>query len=209
MPLGVQFGGAPVGTHTFDLKPGAEENATFRFKTRAAGMLEARLLTQDVFPQDHRAILELPARKLLPVTIYSAEPELLRPVFTAISGMQATFRPLSSYDPSSHDGIVLLDRFRPPTPPAIDSIWLEPPAEKSPIAVRSTEKNVKLQRWRADHPLGAGLRTKDIEFASAEIFRAEPGDIAVAESDAGALDRGPAPESPRRWSSDFIRCGRV
>src|SRR5260370_8274357 len=35
VPLGVQFGGAPVGTRRFDLKPGAEGKATFRFNTRA------------------------------------------------------------------------------------------------------------------------------------------------------------------------------
>ena len=187
VPLGVQFGGAPVGTRTFVLNPGAEENATFRFKTRAAGLLEARLLTRDVFLQDSRASLELPARKLLPVTVYSADPDLLRPVFTAISGIQATFRPPSSYDGTIRSGIVVLDRFAPPAPPAIDSIWLEPPAEKSPVSVRSTEKNVKLQRWNADHPLGAGLRAKDTELANAETFRVDPGDVVVAESDAGAI----------------------
>jgi hypothetical protein len=187
VPLGVQFGGAPVGTRRFDLKAGAEETATFRFKTRAAGWLEARLITQDAFQQDDRAVLELPARKLLPVTVYSTEPDLLRPVFTAIPGVQATFRPPSSYDASAHDGIVLLDRFTPPTPPAIDSIWMEPPQSKSPIAVRSTEKKVKLKSWRADHPLGAGLRAKDLEFQNAEVFQVQTGDIALAESDAGAL----------------------
>jgi hypothetical protein len=187
VPLGVQFGGAPVGTRRFDLKPGAEDNAIFRFKTRAAGWLEARLMTQDAFQQDGRAVLELPARKILPVTIYSTEPDLLRPVFTAIPGVQATFRPPSSYDANAHDGIVLLDRFSPPAPPTIDSIWVEPPQNKSPIAIRSTEKKVKLKNWRADHPLGAGLRAKDLEFQNAEVFQVQTGDIALAESDAGAL----------------------
>jgi len=187
VPLGVQFGGAPVGTRRFELKPGAEENAAFRFKTRAAGWLEARLVTRDAFQLDDHAVLELPARKLLPVTIYSPEPELLRPVFTSISGVQSTLLPPSSYDPNIKNGIVLLDRFAPPAPPATESIWMEPPADKSPISVRSTEKNVKVKRWRVDHQLGAGLRSKDLELASAELFRAGPDDVAIAESDAGAL----------------------
>jgi hypothetical protein len=187
VPSGVQFGGSPVGTRRFDLKPGAEENATFRFKTRAAGWLEARLLTQDLFQQDMRAVLELPARKLLPVTVYSAEPDLLRPVFTAIPGVQAVFQPVSSYDANIRTGIVLLDRFAPPTPPATESIWMEPPAGKSPIPVKSTQNKVKLKRWRLDHPLGAGLRAKDLELATAEVFETQPNDIAIAEADAGAL----------------------
>jgi hypothetical protein len=186
-PLGVQFGGSPVGTRRFDLKPGAEENATFRFKTRAAGWLEARLLTQDAFQADTRAVLELPARKVLPVTVYSNEPDLLRPVFTAIPGVQPTFQPVSSYDANLRSGIVLLDRFAPPAPPATESIWMEPPAGTSPIPARSVGQKVKLKRWSADHPLGAGLRAKDLELTNAEVFATQPGDIAIAESDAGVL----------------------
>jgi len=187
VPLRVQFGGAPVGTRRFELKPGVEESAAFRFKTRAAGWLEARLITRDAFQQDDRAVLELPARKLLPVMVYSAEPELLRPVFSSISGIQATFLPPSSYDANIKSGIVLLDRFAPPSPPATESIWMEPPAGKSPIPIRTIEKNAKLKRWRVDSPLGAGLRAKDLEFPSAELFRLAPDDVAIAESDAGAL----------------------
>ncbi len=187
VPLAVQFGGSPVGSHRFDLKPGAEESVTFRFKTRAAGWLEARLLTRDSFAQDDRAILELPARKLVPVIVYSSEPDLLRPVFNAIPGVQATFMPPSSYDPNLRGGIVLLDRFAPPAPPSSDSIWIEPPPGKSPIAVRSTEEKVHLSSWQTGHLLGAGLRVKDLEFPSAQIFNTAPGDIAVASADAGPL----------------------
>ena len=97
VPVTVAFGGSPVATRRFELKPAAEEDVTFRFKTRAAGWLEARLGTQggtqDIFRQDSRAILELPARGVLPVTVYSAEPDLLRPIFTAIPGIEASFLP--------------------------------------------------------------------------------------------------------------------
>ena len=187
VPLGVQFGGAPVGTQRFNLKPGAEESVAFHFKTRAAGWLEARLFTQDAFSEDHRAVLELPGRKVLPVTVYSAEPELLRPVFTAIPGVQAAFQPVSAYNPKISTGIVLLDHFAPPAPTLTDSIWMEPPAAKSPMPVRITQQSVKLKRWRPDHPLGAGLRTKDLQFSNAEMFRMDPDDIAIAESEAGPL----------------------
>src|ERR1700685_802073 len=128
-PTVVNFGGAPVATHRFELKPGVEESFSFHFKTRAAGWLEARLAPQDAsFRQDSRAILELPARGVAPVTIYSAEPDLLRPIFTAIPGIQASFLPVSSYQPDTNGGpgarggIVLLDRFAPPTPPSGQSI---------------------------------------------------------------------------------------
>jgi von Willebrand factor type A domain len=191
VPLTVAFGGSPVDTHRFELKPGAEENTTFRFNTRARGWLEARLgaqgFTQDSFRQDARAVLELPARGALPVTVYSSQPELLRPIFTAIPGVEASFLPISNYKPDSRGGIVLLDHFTPPAPPLGQSIWLEPSPDKSPIPVQSTQQHVKLNQWQADHPLGAGLRVHDIDLASAEIFSPASGDVVVAKSDLGPV----------------------
>ena len=187
VPMAVQFGGSPIGSRRFELKPGAEEDATFRFKTRAAGWVEARLLTKDPFPEDTRAILELPARPLVPVTVYSTEPDLLKPVFNAIPGVQATFESPANFNPNLHTGVVLLDRFTPPSPPQADTIWIEPPAGKSPVAVVNTASGVKLKRWRVDHPLGAGLRAGDIELTSTEVLRPGPSDVAIAETDAGAV----------------------
>ena len=53
--------------------------------------------------------------------------------------------------------------------------------------MENIQSSLKLNQWLADHPLGAGLRARDIELATAEIFRPAPGDIAVARSDAGPL----------------------
>lgn len=187
VPAAITFGGSPVATHRFDLKPSGEEDFSFRFRTRAAGWLEARLATQDAFRQDSRAIVELPARSVVPVTVYSAQPDLLRPIFNAIPGVQTNFLPPASYKPDSSSGIILLDRFAPPSPPAQQTIWIEPPSGKSPIEVRSTEQNVKLSQWQADQPLSAGLRAHDITLASSEIFRPVQSDIVIARSDSGPL----------------------
>ena len=187
VPLVIQFGGAPVGTREFKLQPGAEDNATFQYRTRAAGWLDARLLVQDAFTQDDRAVLELPGREALPVTIYSDEPDLLRPVFTAIPGVKATFLPPSRYTADTNARIVILDRFAPPVPPRTAAIWIEPPQQRSPISVRAVASKPKLVRWRSDHPLGAGLRAKDVELESAEVFRVEGNDIAIAETDNGPV----------------------
>jgi hypothetical protein len=81
----------------------------------------------------------------------------------------------------------VLDRFIPPARPRSDSIWIEPPAAGSPVPVRATRSGVRLERWRPDTTLGAGLRTRDVQLASAEIFAAAPGDIPVAETGDGPL----------------------
>jgi hypothetical protein len=185
--LALQFGGAPAGSKRLTLKPNSEEQATFSYRTRVAGYLEARLNVRDAFPQDDRAVIELPARKALRVVVYSNEPELLRPLIASNPQVDAAFEPPSKYDAQANANVVVLDRFIPPARPRSDSIWIEPPAAGSPVPVRATRSGVRLERWRPDTTLGAGLRTRDVQLASAEIFAAAPGDIPVAETGDGPL----------------------
>src|SRR5260370_10767387 len=70
VPMTIQFGGAPVASKRLTLTPGKDEEATFQFRTRAAGVLETRLLVDDALMDDNRALLELPQLKPLPVTVY-------------------------------------------------------------------------------------------------------------------------------------------
>jgi hypothetical protein len=187
LPLVVLFGGAPVGTRRFDLAPGAEETATFHYATRAAGWIEARLLGHEAFALDDRAVLELPARDILPVTVYSDDPGALKPIFTAIPGIQATFLPTARYAAKSDAHLVVLDRFAPVERPAVDSVWIMPPAQKSPDYVSSSSGKVKLTHWQQDSELTAGLHAKDLELDQAETFRLSAGDIAIADSSAGPV----------------------
>jgi hypothetical protein len=185
--LELQFGGAPAGSKSFSLKPGEEQQATFAYKTHAAGYLEARLNSRDAFPQDDRAVVELPSEKPLRVVVYSNEPALLKPLISMVGQVDAVFESPAKYDAQVKADIVVLDRFAPPVKPSVSSIWIEPPAAGSPIAVKGTRTAVKLESWRTDTPLGAGLRTKDVLLGSAEIFTMAAGDIPVAESAEGPL----------------------
>jgi len=67
------------GTRSLALAPGSEQEALFEHRTRAAGLLEARLLTRDAFPADDRAVIELPEQKTLLVAVYSSEPRAAAP----------------------------------------------------------------------------------------------------------------------------------
>lgn len=199
VPLTVQFGGAPVGSKMLTLKPGGEESATFTWRTRAAGWLEARLDSRDAFPQDDRAVLELPARPVLRVLVYSGEPADFGPVLSANPEVAPVFESPARYDASARADIMVLDRFIPPAPPKVESIWIAPPAGKSPVAVKTTRRGAHLARWHGENPLGAGLRTKDVVLDNAEVFQAAPGDIPVADVDAGPviLARPGRPDQPR------------
>lgn len=186
VPLAVGFGGAPIGTKRFTLLAGAEETVTFQYPTRAAGWIEARLEAREPFRLDDRALLELPSRELLPVTVYSDDPAALRPVFAAIPNIKVAYLPTAQYQPKSPARMVVLDRFAPPQPPVADSLWIFPPAAQSPVTVTGARAKQKLSRWKAEHPLAAGLHAKDLEIDNAETFRPNSDDAAVAETNTGA-----------------------
>jgi hypothetical protein len=179
----------PVGTQRLVLPPGAEREAEFQFRTRAAGVLEARLQPRDGFPDDDRAVVELPPQSFLRVVVYSDQPDLLRPALAANSRVSAVFRKPADYRPepqgASAADLVILDRFRPPSRPAVASIWIDPPAEGSPIPVRARKTDAPFARWVPGHPLANGLRTKDFRLESTAVLETAPSDIRIGEVEGG------------------------
>lgn len=185
--LGLQLGLSPVGSQRLHLLPGAEQQATFTYRARAAGFLEVRLNVRDGFPQDDRAVIEVPGRAALHVVVYSKDPESLRALIDSNPQIEAVFQQPSQYDANVKAGVVVLDRFAPPAAPRVNSIWIQPPPSASPVAVRDTKNGVRLDRWSTDTPLGSGLRTQDVVLESAQALAPQQGDTVVAESAAGPL----------------------
>ena len=180
-------GNLPAGSQRLSLAAGAEREASFQFRSRAAGFLQAQLLPHDAFPADDHATLQLPAQPALRVTVYSAEPDLLRPVLAASPQVVATFRAPAEYNAQAAASLVILDRFHPSSPPRADSIWIDPPAVGSPVPVRQRVSDAPLTRWLTDHALGAGLRAKDFRLESASVFEAAPDDLKIAEVEQGPV----------------------
>jgi len=185
--LGLQFSKSPAGSKRLTLRPGTEEQATFTYAAKSGGFLEARLNVRDAFPQDDRAIVELPPQVSSHVVVYSNEPQLLRPLFAANPQVDAVFETTDKFDPAAKADVVVLDRFTPPSPPRTASIWIQPPAAGSPVPVKATRTGVRLDQWHPETPLGAGLRTRDVTLESAEVFSPASGDITVAETTDGPV----------------------
>jgi hypothetical protein len=101
--------------------------------------------------------------------------------------VHAVFRKLSEYQPGAGADVIIFDRFNPPVRPAADAIWIEPPANGSPVWVRSAVSNTEVTSWRSDHELAAGLRAKDLRLESAEVFAPAQGEIAIAQVEAGPV----------------------
>jgi hypothetical protein len=173
-------GRIPAGSQHLTLPAGADKEASFEYRTSAAGILRVNLTPHDAFPGDDYAELELPAQPMLAVTVYSNEPELLRPVLSATPRVAAVYRKPAEYK-AGDKGLVILDRFIPPQPPTADSIWIDPPAKGSPISVRTEVENEAFQGWDAGHPASAGLRTKDFKLEKTLVFDPAPTDGRIGE----------------------------
>jgi hypothetical protein len=176
---------AAAGSAALALAPGGDAEASFAYRTAAAGILGVKILPHDAFPADDHAELELPAQPHLAVTVYSDEPDLLRPVLAATPRLTAVYRKPAEYR-ADDAGLVILDRFIPPQRPAADSIWIAPPAGGSPVPVRKTVENVPFAHWDTGHPAAAGLRARDFKLERASVFETVSDD-AVGEVDAGPV----------------------
>jgi len=113
-----KVGRFPAGSKPFTLAAGADKEAGFTYKTAAAGVLGITVTPHDAFPGDDHAEIELPAQPSLPVTVYSNQPELLRPLLGASPRVAAVYRKPAEYQPGDV-GLVILDRFAPAQRPAV------------------------------------------------------------------------------------------
>ncbi len=95
---------------------------------------------------DDRATLSVPRIRDLTIAVYTDRPEILKPLLASNRALRAAFYPVAQYDPKIRADIVLLDRFAPATPPAIPALWLDPPADRSPLPVASTVSDA-LVKW--------------------------------------------------------------
>ena len=95
----LNFANVPQGARALNLPPGEEREASFKVHTRAAGILETRLYPRDAFGADNYAALELPELRSLHVTVYSNQPEILRPALTSDPRVIAEIRPNAPYMP--------------------------------------------------------------------------------------------------------------
>jgi hypothetical protein len=184
--VAIGFGSAPAGAQRVVLAPNADHEIAFKLRTHAAGMLEVRLFPADDFPDDNRAVLEIPSYAGLAVTIYTDSPEALRPFFGTASRVSAVFKPTAQYQAAA-PGLIVLDRFRPKELPRGDSLWIDPPADHSPIPVRTRVNHPGEISWASEQAIAAGLRTKDARPDAATVFEPANTDQQIARVEQGPV----------------------
>ena len=185
--VAIQYSGAPIAGRTLTLDPLEEREVSFPLRVAAAGLLEVRLFSEDDFPGDNRAMIEVPARGPMAVTAYSRRSELLRPLVGSSPFVQAVFKRPEEWGQERDVGVVVLDGFHPSNPPTDNVIWVEPPLDDSPAPVKTLAGDVEVSRWHTEHPLAQGLNTEDLRLSRAIVFDASENWEAVAEVEDGAV----------------------
>ncbi|MCX6596836.1 MAG: VWA domain-containing protein [Acidobacteria bacterium] len=186
VPVVVLFGGGLVGQRQLTIAPNSEQSFALDLRTQAAGLLETRIQVNDNFPDDDRAVIEIPTQNAVKVAVYSNEPELLKPVFSGHPRFDTSYRPTAEYSPTTDAAVVVLDRFAAAPPTKAAAIWINPPRNGTPIAVTATKQGATLTRWRNDNAIGAGLHTRDIKLDEVSLFTTKPEDLVIAEVSGGA-----------------------
>jgi hypothetical protein len=149
-------------------------------------MIGIHLSPHDSYPRDDDTELELPSQPVLPVAVYSTQPELLSPLLSATPRVAAIYRRPEDYR-ANDAGLVILDRFVPPQRPQADSLWIDPPPSGSPVPVRATVEQVPFTGWDIAHAASAGLHTIDFKLDRATVFEAAPSDGRIGEVAAGPV----------------------
>jgi Ca-activated chloride channel homolog len=185
--LNTRFGESRFAPRVMTLEPGHDSVAEYVFDTEGAGKLTAELDSADSLPEDNHAAIALPHNGLLRIAVFSHRPEEWRPLLQADPRLSPRFFDIGQYRPKPDADIVLLDGVTPPLPPALPTVWVEPPTASSPLPVKARIQDTRISAWNAASEIASGLRTHEARLASAEVFQIFDGDIPVASTPEGPI----------------------
>ncbi len=181
------FADKMLGTKTIWLPARGTKDLTFRLRTPRAGRLKVRLGSSDGFAINDSAALDLPAYRRHRIDVYSSNAGGLRGLLGANPNVEARFEAPNSYDDAEGRRSAVFDGFSPAIEPRSNAVYINPPRESSPAEITRIAREQRITRWNADHPLSRGLRTRDVVLDRTAIFEPRPGDVTIAESEAGPV----------------------
>ena len=197
--LVLEWAGLRFAPRLVSLAPGEEKSIPYAFSTQTAGTLNASLEPGDELTADDHASVALPKLASLRIAVYTARPDVWRPLMEANRQVSAQFHTPAEYTPNPAADLVVIDGFAPTRRPAQPSLWVKPPSDGSPVPVTGKGRKLTVSRWLSESALGAGLHAKAVDVEDAETFELQPGDVTVASSAQGpaVVARGASQNTPR------------
>ena len=176
----------PGGSEKVTIAPGSDTETAFQYRTASAGILGVYLTPHDAFPADDHADLELPARPSLAVTVYSNQPELLKPLLASTPRVTAVYRKPSG---------VSRERRRPGDSRSLHSaaaaggrFHLDRSA-RARLAHPRASAGFRCRLWRMGfHPIGrGGAAHQRFQARTCLGVRSRPGDGKIGSVEAGPV----------------------
>lgn len=174
--IGLSYGGVPLPSNLARLAPGAEQTLTFLHRTKAAGLLELKLLGSDDFSLDDKVDIELPALPVTPLRVFTKDPSVWRPLLAANPLIEATYADPAAFQPTTENAFYVFDGFEPPLPPKAAALYLLTGAQDTQIT-----------QWKTDHPIAAGIRSRDFKLSGTRKLERKSDEVVVLEGEAGPL----------------------
>jgi hypothetical protein len=149
--------------------------------------MAASLEPSDALPSDDSVVLALPRNGPLRIAIFTSRQNAWQPLLDADSRISAKFFRPGEYRAKPEADIALLDGFSAPQPPAVPSLWIQPPDIGSPLPVKTLVDNAPITQWNEASVVGAGLRTTEARLSTAEVFHTFEGDVPIASTAQGPV----------------------
>lgn len=174
--IGMSYGGVPMPSNLARLAPGAEQTLTFLHRTKAAGLLELKLLGSDDFALDDKVDIELPSLPVTRFQVFTKDAASWRPLLAANPLIEASYADPSSYKPSTDGGYFIFDGFEPALPEKSSALYL-----------LSGSQDTLIKQWKTEHPIAAGIRSRDFKLTATRKLEAKSNESVVLEGENGPL----------------------
>ncbi len=187
LTLKTQFAGTRFAPRVYALRPGEELAAKYNFVTNTAGRLIADIDNDDSLRSDNRAVLQLPGNRNFTIAAYTSRRDSLRPLLEANHHLMVGYFDPSQYKAKPAADLALLDGFAPPQLPAVPSLWIVPPRDRSPLPIKTVVRDGVIKTWHTGAFPETGLHAREDRIGEAEVFGDFDGAVPLASIAEGAV----------------------
>jgi hypothetical protein len=178
--LAFSVNGQPIGQRKLSLAPEALANAEDEFTWDKGGMLQAEISPADALQADDRAIVEIPAFRMVRVAVFAngaspAASDLLS-VLSSNPYVQAQILP-PEFSASISPDVAIYQGVNLPAQLTLHSIWF---VSGAPLAGARPQR---VTGWNAQHPVTRWVRTRDISVRNPATLKVEAGDTVLASTE--------------------------
>jgi hypothetical protein len=184
---------SPIEVNRLRLGPGERLPRFYPDISGASRKLEARITksgagARDMLPADDRAYALMPERRRARVLVVSSGNTYLEAALLLDEYLDVTYQDPKQYPPNERFDVTIFDGVAPPPAPNSGSLlYLNPPAQGSPIKVDRAISEFGFDAWDRKHPSVRFTALGDVQVARGHRLTPEREDRVVGESELGPI----------------------